>query len=217
MRHWLQDTNDLYVSDVLSIERDPSPDSSSPIEGQKTFYDYPGKIYSCRVGTDPLGAVIARRLPNGETQYTWNRYSNCGYVTNEVSTYTLSDGSAGTRTRQWTYDTNTYTYAVSNPVGGFSQSTSYTVPDLLRTEIGADSQPVDQYAGFDLIQATNAYINAFWGTNTVVFSYSRVLPRYHDENLAALDLGYDLEQVRRFEVMAADPNDQDKDQGLADD
>ena len=43
-----------------------------------------------------------------------------------------------------------------------------------------------QYAGFDLIQATNAYINAFWGTNTVVFSYSRVLPRYQTNALGEL-------------------------------
>src|SRR5439155_17628283 len=113
-------------------------------------------------------------------------YSNYGYVTNEVSTYTLSDGSAGNRPRQWTYDNNTNTYTVSNPVGGFSQSTSYIVPDLLRKEIGVDSQPVAQYGGFDSIQTTNTYIDPFWGTNTVVFSYSRVLPRYQTNALNEL-------------------------------
>src|SRR3954462_6427220 len=63
MRHWLQDTNDLSLSGYLSVERDPSPDGST--EGLKTFYDYQGKTYPHRSGTNALPSVVAWRLPNG--------------------------------------------------------------------------------------------------------------------------------------------------------
>src|SRR5439155_16336026 len=69
LRHWLQDTNELFVTGLVSIERDPSPDGTA--EGLKLFYDYQGKIFGHREGTNALPSVTAWRLPGGETHYDY--------------------------------------------------------------------------------------------------------------------------------------------------
>ena len=42
MQHWLGDSNNVAVLDLISVEREPSSDGVT--EGQKTFYDYAGKV-----------------------------------------------------------------------------------------------------------------------------------------------------------------------------
>ena len=74
MQHWLEDTNQLYLTGYLSVEREPSPNGST--EGLKTFYDYQGKQsgYNFCTGSDPLPSVQAWRLPNGETHYEYLQF-----------------------------------------------------------------------------------------------------------------------------------------------
>ena len=62
MQHWLGDSNNVFQTELLSVEQDPSPDGTTP--GQLTFYDYYGKGLKCLQGTNSQVAVIARRQPS---------------------------------------------------------------------------------------------------------------------------------------------------------
>ena len=110
--HWLGDTNNTTVLDQISMEREPSPDGTT--EGQKTFYDYPGKTLSYLQGTNSQIAIVARLQPSGNTEYTWSQYNPFGYLTKEISTYTLADGVLRTRTNSIIYATNTITFTLNN-------------------------------------------------------------------------------------------------------
>lgn len=110
MRHWLGDSNDVAIVDLISVEREPSPDGSS--EGQKTFYDYAGKSTNHLQGTSSQVAVIALKQPSGSTDYTWSRYNASGFITNHVSKYVLADGVEQTRTNIFVYATNTVSYTI---------------------------------------------------------------------------------------------------------
>ena len=96
MRHWLQDTNDLYLTDLLSVQRDASPNGGQT-EGLKTFYDYQGKAYKYQEGTNDLPSVKAWQLADGETHYDYLLFDYFGNITNWISTYTLPNGTVGTR------------------------------------------------------------------------------------------------------------------------
>jgi RHS repeat-associated protein len=105
MKHWLAfgpGTNS--VSEILSMQRDPSPDGSS--EGQKVWFDYPGKTNSEYIGSQNLPLFVGQVLPDGTTRYTRTTRNTLGLPTQEVSTYTAPDGSPA-------YRTNTFTYAVN--------------------------------------------------------------------------------------------------------
>ena len=117
MQHWLGDSNNVYQTDLLSVEQDPSPDGTTP--GQITFYDYYGKHDPWLQGTNSQVAVVARRLPSGQTYYDWKQYNPDGYVTKDISTYTMANGSIGTRTNSFIYATNTITYKIYNNITGF--------------------------------------------------------------------------------------------------
>jgi RHS repeat-associated protein len=179
-RHWLQDTNALYVTGLLSVERDPSPSSSGSTEGLKTFYDYQGKTYAFQEGTNELPAVRAWCLPGGETHYEYLLFDSFGNITNDITTYTLSNGNLGTRTNQYIYSINTYTNVVgtwngSGLVGTYTST--YTVPNLLTQVIGADGNPIWSYAGFDTVTWTNFFYSVNQ-TNGQFLTSSRVLPDY---------------------------------------
>ena len=181
MKHWLQDTNDLILSDLISVERDPSPSPSGSVEGLKTFYDYQGKTFSYRAGTNPLPSVKAWCLPGGETHYEYLAFDYFGNITNDVTTCTLPNGTAGTRTNQFIYAGNTYT----NLLGGLPSGTPvfywnniYTVPNLLTKVIGTDGNSIWSYGGFDLVAVTNYFLDRYGDTNVVVSSWTRVLPDY---------------------------------------
>ncbi len=109
LRHWLgeyPDGENLLSMDTLSLERAYSPDGSA--EGQKTWYDYPGKEggESGNKGAHILPGVVARVLPDGSTWYQWLRRDSWGQPTNIVETYTQPDGAIGLRTNQFVYATN---------------------------------------------------------------------------------------------------------------
>ena len=178
MRHWLQDGDDLDVAGYLSVERDASPDGST--EGLKTFYDYQGKVFAHRSGTNALPSVMAWRIPNGETHYQYELFDSFGNITSLISTYTQPNGSAGTRTNQFIYANNTYTYVLGTWNGSSIINTvtsSYTVPDLLTQVIGADGIPIWSYGGFDTVTWTNFFYTATQ-TNATTLTSLRVLPDY---------------------------------------
>ena len=97
LRHWLQDSNQLYVSELLSVERMPSPDGVT--EGLKVFYDYPNKQFPWQAGSSVLPVVAAWRLPGGETHYQYVQFDEWGNPTNQVSTWTGPNGALATRAR----------------------------------------------------------------------------------------------------------------------
>src|SRR5436190_11831335 len=101
---------------VLSMERLPSPDGST--EGQKTWYDHAGKA-SPDFQPDPLPEdqvarhqllplFVARVLPDGTTWFERNEYNGFGGITQKIDTYTLANGSVGTRTNTFIYGANDF-------------------------------------------------------------------------------------------------------------
>ena len=131
LRRWLQDTNELLLTGLVSIEREASPDGTT--EGLKTFYDYAGKVFRHREGTSAMPAVTAWRLPGGETHYEYARYDEFGNVTNSVATYTRSGGSLGSRTNQFIYAENIYTNIVGVLAGTNviqPQTNTFAVPKM---------------------------------------------------------------------------------------
>ena len=178
-RHWLQDTNDQYVTEYLSVERDPSPDGST--EGLKTFYDYHGKSYSYRAGTYPLPSVIAWCLPGGETHYEYKIYGSFGNVAQDITTYTKTGGGLGTRTNQFVFANNIYTNLLGTATTPTNViitgvASTFIVPDLLTKVVGADENPIWTCGGFDPIYITNFFYGA--QTTAVIYCWSRVLPDF---------------------------------------
>ena len=183
MQHWLEDTNQLDLTGYLSAKQDASPDGSTP--GLLTFYDYQGKLsgYNFCAGTYPLPSVVAWRLPGGETHYEYKLYDYFGNVTNDITTYTKPNGSLGTRTNQFIYADNTYSFTYGNSDGtniwNVIGQSGFTVPNLLRLVIGADGSTNWAYGGFDTVVWTN-FFDTGSGTidsgQTVVSS--RVYPDY---------------------------------------
>jgi RHS repeat-associated protein len=167
MRHWLQDTEDLYVSGTLSIERDPSPNGSS--SGAKTFFDYPGKTSNSREGTSSIPAVVSRVLPNSETQYEWIRYNKDGFPTNVVTTFTLDTGGVGTRTNVFVYGTNISRYARG------SQTNSWTIFNVLLKVVDWNDQTVATFGEYE----TNTYVtsHAIGTPSTTTTTCLSVLPK----------------------------------------
>lgn len=185
MRHWLEDQNQLYLTGYLSVERDPSPDGST--EGLKTFYDYQGKLsgYNFCAGTYALPSVRAWRIPNSETHYEYLVFDYFGNITNDITTYTKSGGSVGTRTNQFIYSDNTYTYTLGTWNGSSiinTATSTFTVPNLLSKVIGADGNTIWAYGGFDTVTWTN-FFNTGSQTNGTTLASSRVFPDYTTNGL----------------------------------
>jgi len=89
MRHWLKD--DFFtVGQTISMERNPSPDVSGSIEGQKTWYDYKSKSFNENIGTQRLPLLTARVLPDGTRTFTRTDRNSFGAVTTNISTYSVS-------------------------------------------------------------------------------------------------------------------------------
>ena len=108
LRHWLAypGTGTLLPSDALSLEQAPSPDGTTP--GLFTWYDYDNKSGGVAnyVGTGSRPSFVAIVLPDGATRFTHNTYGAHGELTQETSTYTAPDGSAGLRTSTFVYAGN---------------------------------------------------------------------------------------------------------------
>jgi hypothetical protein len=86
MKHWLANVS-YSIGNILSLQREPSPDSAGLIEGQKTWYDYAGKTNNAYEGTQVEPLFVAQVLPDGTTRFTRSLRNSFGAVTNEISTY----------------------------------------------------------------------------------------------------------------------------------
>ncbi len=111
IRHWLGHLDELdghqHISHTLSWEQAPSPDGV--LEGQVTWYDYAGKNPARPDWAPPGGqlpTVIARRLPDGTTWYEYYQRNSHGKPLALTTTYTMQNGSVGTRTKTFTYAAN---------------------------------------------------------------------------------------------------------------
>jgi len=190
MKHWLEDTNNLYLSENVSVERDPSPDGTT--EGLKTFYDYQGKVFSYQAGTNPVPSVTSWRLPGGETHYEYVQYDYFGNVTNRVTTYTTTSGTWGTRTNQYFFANNVYTYIFyasyldSNGLYDiylpFSTNT-FAIPNLLTRIVAANGSNDWTFGPYDVIAWTNFFFDEPGQSNEFVLSSQRVLPDFTTNGL----------------------------------
>jgi len=102
IRHWLWEDQDHV--DTLSYEQGPSPDGTN--EGVVSFYDYPGKGDSYRVGNQILPSMVAEKLSDGTIAYSTYQRNGLGNITSLTETYTKGDGTIGLRTNSMTYASN---------------------------------------------------------------------------------------------------------------
>jgi YD repeat-containing protein len=112
MQHWLLQVGYDLPGHTLSMQRDPSPDGSGTVEGQKIWYDYDGKANSFTTGdnleyegTQFLPLFVAKVLPDGTTSFTRTDRNSFGAVTDEISTYSVN-GIVLLRTNTYVYDPN---------------------------------------------------------------------------------------------------------------
>lgn len=141
MNHWLMTSNNS-VGETISFEREPSTDSAGTIEGQKTWYDYAGKINSSYQGTQVQPLFVARVLPDGTTSFTRTDRNSFGAVTNEISTYTLTAGGAALlRTNSYVYDvTGVDLLAKTNALGVLVSSNVYNAFNEVLTNYDASNE-----------------------------------------------------------------------------
>ena len=141
MKHWLYSvTNYLgsnIVGNTLSLQRDPSPDSSGATEGQKTWYDYAGKTNAQYEGTQSSPLFVARVLPDGTTQFTRTDRNSFGSVLTDISTYSVG-ASVSLRTNIFAYAANDVDLLTStNAVGVQVSSNNYNTNHQVLTNYNA--------------------------------------------------------------------------------
>ncbi len=118
MRHWLLDTDGISITEALSSERDPSPDSAGSIEGQRTWFAYtntgPADVF-----TSPNIGCIAQTLPDGTSQYTRYSYYPSGLVGTNEQSCAFPDGSIGELATSFYYNNgnNVDLTEVANSIG----------------------------------------------------------------------------------------------------
>jgi len=185
MKHWLRDKDALFVSSALSFEREASPDGLT--EGQRTFYDYLNKPSGFRsiANTNLLPSVVARRLPNGQTQYSWERLNAAGFATNLVSTYTRSDGALLTRTNIFEYASNVTTRIYSQRTFTSTNYGNWTTnvintPNLLERVLDWSGTIIARLGEYEWLTNTIYTTNAISGSQTnihrVVSTTRRIVP-----------------------------------------
>jgi len=106
-RHWLRYGCSLDVSETLSVEREPSPDTAGNLPGRKTWYGYYGQQSGCTDGTgfQLLPMFEAMELGDGSSRFIYSERNNLGYATNQVSTYSVG-ATLLLRTNMYTYAAN---------------------------------------------------------------------------------------------------------------
>jgi len=123
MKHWLENDAvqtfypqavEANVSDQLSLVREASPDGS--LSGAKTWFDYGGKPTRWQAGDDS-STLASTLLPDGSVRSKQTTYSD-GLLSQVSDSYTLADGSQGTRTAYYTFDmANHRIYSIAPWVG----------------------------------------------------------------------------------------------------
>jgi RHS repeat-associated protein len=140
MKHWLNNGN--TVGQTISMERGPSPDINGIIEGQKTWYDYANKTNTFTEGPQVSPLFVAQVLPDGTTKFTRSMRNDIGAVTNEISTYSVTSGSAVLlRTNIYVYDTaGIDLLATTNALGILVSSNIYNTSHEVLTNLDAVGQ-----------------------------------------------------------------------------
>ena len=150
-RHWLAENPYVQISDCISYEIEPSADTINI--GPITWFDYVGKPvgYPFIVGTEREPAVIARRIPGGETSYAWIKRNSLGHPYETVSTYTTAGGIVGTRTSKVSYQNLIYPKTVEGADGDIEVAYGY-----------------------------NSYNQISWITNALGTSVQEIIERQYD-------------------------------------
>lgn len=117
LRHWLiggmEVEGDIVTfpgHDTLSLQRDPHPETTpgTPLSGQITWFDYVGKHATRNdlEGTLRQPRFIARVRPDRspkESQFVYFEHNAQAHPTRQIETWTLPNGTAGTRTNRFVY------------------------------------------------------------------------------------------------------------------
>jgi RHS repeat-associated protein len=182
--HWLTNAASPDPSCTLSLERLPSPDGST--SGQLTWYDYFGKSGGNNfIGTNIASSLVAVVLPDGTTRYS--RYTRNAYdsVTQDVSTYSKTDGTVGRRTNSFYYASNNIDLlqrvgpnneqVVSNY---FSAGNTFHQPDAKYDALNQQtaytynsSRQVTSVTPPTLLTTTNLYFTSGSSMNRLQYSY----------------------------------------------
>lgn len=166
MQHWL-------FGETLSMTRESSPDAGGAIEGQKTWFDYEGKVKASYRGTQSSPLFVAQVLPDGSTSFVRTERNDLGYVTREISTYSATNGVA--------LRTNTFSYAanlidllrVTNALGIQVSSNAYNSYHQVTTNFNAlNEKTVFTYDASNrlsrVISPTGLVTTNIYGTNGFV-------------------------------------------------
>ncbi len=167
MRHWLRDdTNE--VSGTLSMEQSPSPDSAGAINGQREWYDYPGKPNFSMIGTQALPSCVAEVLPDGTSRFTYVERNDFGTVTKSVETWSATARSSVLlRTNLFFYSTNEIDLlAATNALGVLVTSNIYNAYHQVATNYDALGEQT--IATFN----SNQQISTITRPNGLVSSYN---------------------------------------------
>lgn len=170
-------------SDTLNMQREASPEGD--VEGQKTWFAYSGKRdYLHFEGSNAMPNYIARKLPDGTSQYLHRQYNALGKPLLEASTYTKPDGSVGTRTNWLAYAANGIDLLfVTNASGVLTYRYGYDA----NHQLVAVTNALDEVSTYTYdanshltsvkhpggLTTTNRYDANGWLTNTVDLEISR--------------------------------------------
>jgi RHS repeat-associated protein len=136
MEHWLG-AGSNSVGQTVSIERDPSPDSTGNIQGQLAWYDYVDKSHPEYQGVQPLPLCVARVLPDGTTAFTWTDRNTLGAPIDEISTYSAG-GTVELRTNLYAYDSSGIDLiTTTNATGTLVSSNAYNLFNEVLTNFDA--------------------------------------------------------------------------------
>jgi RHS repeat-associated protein len=134
LQHWLLDTDGISITETLSSERDPSPDSAGTIEGQRQWYAYGNTTPADQYASDSVTA-IAKLLPDGTSNYTRYVYSFSApwVVTQNAQSYSKSDGTFGELLNYFVYDPLNFVdvLTISNSLGQFAKLTYNTSHEVI--------------------------------------------------------------------------------------
>jgi RHS repeat-associated protein len=112
-RHWLLAQDSHAEIGPVSWELPPSMDGTNEV--QPVFYDYPGKDVGTwgpqYVGTSPMPAVVAQRMPDGTTHYHYYERNTYDLQTKHVERW-VTGGTVTYRTNLFTYASGTGNAAV---------------------------------------------------------------------------------------------------------
>lgn len=130
LQHWL-------VGAALSMRREPSPDSLGNVEGQKTWYDYDGKMDNHSVGTQSAPLFVGSVLPDGTTQFQRSDRNLIGNAVTAIETFSNA-GATALRTNSFSYAANAIDrLRATNVLGIQVSSNAYNAYHQITTSFNA--------------------------------------------------------------------------------